>query len=98
LPSIHESFGLVFVESLARGKPVIGADTPQTSEVINLIHGGITFKTDDLSDLILKIKFFIAKPSSAGQLGLTGYQFVKNHLTWDKIGKKLWTKISSSLS
>lgn len=96
LPSIHESFGLVFVESLARCKPVIGADTPQTSEVINLIRGGITFKTDDLQDLILKIKSLLDNPSSTSQLGLTGYKFVKNHLTWDKIGKNLWSKISSS--
>jgi glycosyltransferase involved in cell wall biosynthesis len=94
LPSVHESFGLVFIESLARGKPGIGADTPQTAEVIKTIQGGLTFKTDNLSDLISQIKFLIDNPKKAQQLGLDGYRYVKNHLTWDRIGKSLWSKIS----
>jgi glycosyltransferase involved in cell wall biosynthesis len=98
LPSIHESFGLVFAESLARGKPVIGADTPQTSEVIKLLRGGITFKSDDLPDLIDKIGYLLNNPAISRNLGLNGYQFVKNHLTWDKIGHNLWSNISSSSS
>ena len=96
LPSIHESFGLVFIESLARGKPVIGANTPQTSEVLNLIQGGITFKTDNLPDLISKLKFLISHPAHSQKLGTKGHRFVKNHFTWDKIEKNLWTKIFSS--
>lgn len=98
LPSIHESFGLVFIESLARGKPVIGADTPQTFEVIKLIRGGITFKIDNLSDLISKLKLLIDNQSYSQKIGQNGYQFVKKYLTWAKIGKKLWTKISLSSS
>lgn len=94
LPSIQESFGLVFIESLARGKPVLGANTPQTTEVIKLIHGGLTFETDQLPDLIAKIKLFIDHPLETQKIGLTGYHYVKSHLTWAKIGQALWSKIS----
>ncbi|MCX6726938.1 MAG: glycosyltransferase family 4 protein [Candidatus Shapirobacteria bacterium] len=90
LPSIHESFGLVFVESLARGKPVIGADTPQTSEVIKLLNGGLTFKTDNLNSLVSTIDRLIQNPKP---LGLSGYKYVKNNLTWDRIGEYLCQKI-----
>jgi glycosyltransferase involved in cell wall biosynthesis len=93
LPSVHESFGLVLAESLARGKPVIGADTPQTSEVIQLLGGGLTFKTDNLSDLVKNLEKLIDHPVLASRLGHTGYLYVKNHLTWDKIGKSLCSKI-----
>lgn len=39
LPSVHESFGLVFIESMARGKPVIGADISPVSELLHLTGG-----------------------------------------------------------
>ena len=35
LPSFSESFGLVLIEALACGKPVIGSDVGGISEIIN---------------------------------------------------------------
>lgn len=90
LPSIHESFGLVFVEGLARGKAIIGANTPQTKEVIKTLRGGYTFKTDDIFDL----RRIIIKTIKSPLIGLQGYQTVKNSYTWDKIGKYLCQKLS----
>lgn len=98
LPSIHESFGLVFVESLARGKPIIGADTPQTSEVINTLRGGLLFKTDNLSDLTAQLDSLLSRPDFSKKLAQKGYHYVSQNLTWDKISKRIWQKISSSLS
>lgn len=94
LPSIHESFGLVFIESLARGKPVIGADTPQTREVLQHLNGGLTFKRDDPQDLYLKISQLIESPLLSSKLGLQGFHIVKNSYTWNKIGEKLCKKLS----
>jgi glycosyltransferase involved in cell wall biosynthesis len=94
LPSIHESFGLVFIESLARAKAVIGANTPQTSEIINKIGGGLTFKEDDLRSLIDTIIKLIEFPSFSQKLGLAGYQKVKKYYTWDRIGENLCKKLS----
>jgi glycosyltransferase involved in cell wall biosynthesis len=93
LPSIHESFGLVFVESLARGKAIIGADTPQSSEVIKTLGGGLTFKTDSVDNLYQTICQLIESPQLSKKLALTGYQNVKNTYTWNKIGEKLCQKL-----
>ena len=93
LPSVHESFGLVFAESLARGKPVIGANTPQTTEVLKLLQGGITFHTDDVIDLVTKISSILDHTQIAQQLGQDGYEFIKKHLTWDTIVSELWQEI-----
>lgn len=93
LPSIQESFGLVFIESLARGKAIIGADLPQSSEVIKKLGGGLTFKTDnpnELADTIIKL---IESPKLLQKLANTGYQNVKNYYTWNKIGKSLCQKL-----
>jgi len=94
LPSVHESFGLVFIESLVRGKPVIGANTPQTHEVITTLKGGLTFKPDNLLDLISKIDQLLSQPKLAKKLGTAGHQFVSFHLTWDKIILSLENQIN----
>jgi len=94
LPSVHESFGLVFIESLARGKPVIGADTPQTHEVITTLKGGLTFKPDNLKDFISKIDQLLSHPDLSKKLGITGHQYVSSRLTWDKIILSLQKQIN----
>lgn len=93
LPSIHESFGLVFVESLARAKPIIGANTPQTSEVIKTLGGGLTFKADRPESLYKTICKLLESPKLSQKLAITGYQNVKNDFTWNRIGKKLCKKL-----
>ena len=93
LPSVHESFGLVFVESLARGKMVIGADTPQSTEVIKTLGGGFTFKTDNVDSLYKTIIKLIKNPSLTSKFAMIGYQNVKSIYTWDKIGENLCKKL-----
>jgi glycosyltransferase involved in cell wall biosynthesis len=94
LPSLHESFGLVFVESLARGKAVIGANTAQTSEVIKTLKGGITFKTDNLQSLYRSIDKLLSSPAFTKKLASQGHQTIKNFYTWNRIGKKLCKKLA----
>ena len=94
LPSIHESFGLVFIESWARGKPVIGADIPPVSELIHKTAGGLLFLPESQIDLAKKISVLLSQPSRLARLGLNGHQYVTNHFTWDKIGQRLCTKLS----
>lgn len=53
LPSEKEGFGQVILESLASGTPVICANKPPMSEIIE--NGGITFKLNDPKDLAKKI-------------------------------------------
>ncbi|HBP51136.1 MAG: Glycosyl transferase, group 1 [Candidatus Shapirobacteria bacterium GW2011_GWE1_38_10] len=93
LPSIHESFGLVFVESLARAKAVVGANTPQTSEVIKTLGGGLTFDSDNLDSLHKTIRKLLDSKSLSQKLATKGYQTVKKYYTWDKIGESLCKKL-----
>ena len=86
-PSIQESFGLVLLEAMARGRPVIAADIPASVELINKSHAGLIFKQNDPTDLAHKIT--IIKPNKNGPA------FASLH-TWDRIGESLWQRISSS--
>jgi glycosyltransferase involved in cell wall biosynthesis len=52
-PSETEGFGQVLLEAMASGTPVICANKPPMSEIIE--EGGITFKLNDPNDLSKKI-------------------------------------------
>jgi len=97
LPSRHESFGLVLAEAWARGKPVIVSDLPSTHQLIAKTKGGILFETGNITQLSETLKLFVANPKFGKTMGLNGYKYTKKYLTWDRIGKWLGSKLSSSL-
>ncbi|HNY04449.1 MAG TPA: glycosyltransferase family 4 protein [Candidatus Woesebacteria bacterium] len=90
-PSTQESFGLVLLEALARGKPVIAADIPASMEIVKKTKGGFIFKQKDPEDLASKI---IKLPSLiTSNLLHFSSSYLSNHYTWDKIGEKLCKKL-----
>ncbi len=93
LPSVQESFGLVVIEAWARQKPVICADIPALKELVKNSDGGLLFKVDDQNDLTKQIKFILDNPKKADQMGLNGFNYVKNNYTWNKVGNKICQKI-----
>ena len=58
LPSEHETFGVVYIEALACGKPVIGADNGGAEDIIGEDNGIIAKKksVEDSAEALKKIK------------------------------------------
>lgn len=56
LPSEHETFGVVYIEALACGKPVIGAYNGGAEDIINK-HNGIIALKNDIQDLSNSLKW-----------------------------------------
>ena len=95
LPSIQESFGLVLIESWARGKPVITTNIPPLQELVTKSNGGLTFKIDNQDNLQKQLTKLLDHPKLCQQLGKNGLNYVKNNYTWPIVGQKIWKKISS---
>ena len=92
-PSTQESFGLVLIEAMARGRAVIAADIPASRELITKSRGGLTFITGDAIDLKNKILKLSSSPKLLHSLSRNGFDYVKNNSTWDRIGNQLCQKL-----
>lgn len=55
LPSRHEGFGLVLIEAMAAGLPVIAARTGGAAELVRDGVNGLTFEPDNPQDLAAKL-------------------------------------------
>ena len=89
LPSVHESFGIVFIESWAKGKSVIGARSGAIVDVIDENRTGLLFSPGDSDDLALKLKQLIDSPDLRNGLGSLGRIVVEQRYTKKKITDKV---------
>lgn len=87
MPSSQESFGGVFVEAWAMGKPVIGGDIPAVREVIAEGVDGFLVPPDPAT-IADRIVALLGDPAMAQRMGEAGRQKVLAHFTWDKLAAK----------
>jgi glycosyltransferase involved in cell wall biosynthesis len=74
LPSVQEGFGIVFLEAMAAGKPVIGARAAAVPEV--LPHG-LLVEPDNAPELARAIARLHADPRLRSELAAAGSQWVR---------------------
>lgn len=93
LPSSSEAFGLVIIEAMAAGVPVIGTDMCAIPEVIDNEKNGLLTRLDE-KDLAEKIKTLLNNRKLAHSLSEQGRKSVKEKYDWVKIVKILesWYK------
>jgi len=74
LPSVQEGFGIVFLEAMACGKPIIAA---RASAVPEVVQHGILVEPDSISGIADAIQQLHSNPSLREDLGNAGAQFVR---------------------
>jgi len=73
--SRKEAFGRVTVEGMKAGKPVIGAGSGGTKELIRDGYNGFLYTFGDYRELAEKVKYLCQHPDEAGQMGENGKQW-----------------------
>ncbi len=86
VPSTQESFGAVYAEAWAMGKPVIAADIPATREVVSDGVDGYLVPPDPL-ELAGKICALLAEPSLRQRMGEAGSEKVLAKYTWERLAE-----------
>jgi glycosyltransferase involved in cell wall biosynthesis len=85
LPSSHESFGLVFLEAWACGKPVIGARVGAIPSVIDEGVNGLLARYGDENDWARAITELASDSTQQARMGEAGRKKVLAHHTWKTV-------------
>ena len=87
LPSVYEPFGIVLLEAMAQGKPVVS--TPYDGPMHLLAGGcGTFFEPGDHQTLARKLDAFLGDAGLARKTGNHGREKAKDY-TWDLVAKKV---------
>jgi glycosyltransferase involved in cell wall biosynthesis len=91
LPSVDkgEAFGLVLVEAMASGKPVIASNLPGVRAVVDNKKNGLLFEARNEKDLVAKLDWLLANKKARKRFGITGRKKALQEFDWKKIAKKM---------
>lgn len=85
IPSLYEPFGIVALEALAAGAPLIVADTGGLAELIAGTDAGLTFEPGNPDDLADKIEQVLTDNDLAATLRVNARDLVARKYAWDAI-------------
>jgi hypothetical protein len=86
-PSLWESFGLVFLEAMARGKPVVGTTAGGIREVVEDGVTGILVRPGDAEDLAEAIRSLLADPEQRLAMGRAGLERWRRHFSREAMAR-----------
>ena len=88
LPSRAEGMGMVLLEAMACGTPVIGARVGGIIDVIKEGHNGLLVNADNVGELSDAITKLLGDPEFAQRLGTHGNSEVRRSYSWDRVSRK----------
>lgn len=88
LPSVNESFGMVFLEAWDCKKPVVGAAIGAIKSVVTDGEDGVLAQPGNENDLAEKILLLANDKLKRESMGLSGYNKTKENYTWQIVTKK----------
>ncbi len=91
LPSINssEAFGILLVEAMACGSPVIASNLPGVRTVVQNNINGLTAKPADADDLAMKINKIITDDTLQTKFSQNALQIAQDKYQWSKIVRQL---------
>jgi len=88
LPSWNEGFGVVYLEAMANGKPIIGCRGEGIEDFVEHGKTGMLVKPRDVDSLVESLDFLLSHPEEARAMGERARQLVLENYTWEKNAEK----------
>jgi len=89
MPSRGEGFGLVFIEAMARGRPVIGGAHGGTPEIIDDGIHGFLVPHGDVAQLADRLRRLLANDSLRREMGAQALARVRRDFTFGRFSSEL---------
>lgn len=87
-PSVYEPFGIVALEAMALGKPVIASRVGGFSEIIEDGKDGFLFEPRNINDLANKIVYILTNEEHIDLIKNNAINKIKEKYLWDKIAEE----------
>ena len=88
MPSWQETFGLVYVEAMAHGKPIIGCQGQGVDGIVTDGKTGLLVKPKDVDGLTEAMDYLLNNPDEARAIGKRARKLVLENYTWEKNAEK----------
>lgn len=88
MPSWQETFGLVYVEAMAHGKPIIGCKGQGVDGIVEHSKTGLLVKPKDVDSLVKAMDYLLSNPDEAQAIGKRARKLVLENYTWEKNAEK----------
>jgi phosphatidyl-myo-inositol dimannoside synthase len=95
LPSSGEGFGLVFLEAMALGKPVVGAERGGIPDLIEDGVNGLLVPPDDPERLVAALRALLLDESLRRTMGEEGRRRVREEFSFERFEKELTRALDS---
>jgi glycosyltransferase involved in cell wall biosynthesis len=92
LPTLQEGFGIVFLEAMASGLPVVALRRGAVEEVVP--HGKGGFLAEQFEEYCEYLALLLTREDLRERMGRYGREYVKK-FTWDRIGREFLRKVRS---
>jgi glycogen(starch) synthase len=89
IPSLYEPFGLVALEALAAGAPLIVARTGGLAELVADTGAGLTFEPGNPDDLSRAIEAVLTNPNLARDLTERARDLIETNYAWEAVAKSV---------
>jgi len=83
-----EGLGLVFLEAMAAGVPIIGTSSGGPSEIIEDHVNGLLLQEEDVDGLGAGLCFLLSNPEARRQMGERGRSLVEAKYSWRKFAEQ----------
>jgi glycosyltransferase involved in cell wall biosynthesis len=97
MPTRGDAFGIVFVEALSHGLPVVGTRVGAVPEIVQDGETGYLVEPGDVRGLADALTRLLADPERCRAFGTLGRRRMLERYTWPRVADSITTTISSTV-